>query len=681
MISRKIIILFFYIAAYANSSSGQDNKDLRVGRTDGHSASITSPEDFSRLLPADTLAVSDQINYSLTIVRGQPDSTRYLLLDALSKSHYLKFDRGIATALSDLGYVNTIEGDFNTAISYYRKAMPYALRSLQNKTSLAMFYSSMSAPYFHLSDFDSVYYYSEKAEQLVKGHRCKTMAEAVDVSSIYNNISMLWGAVGNFTKSKIYLFKAREVILPFKKRNRLLQMAEDNIHSNIGQLYLQEKQVDSARYFFGLALKNSPDNPLTLTSMAKVKLMDPDTAGAIDLLQEAIRLSAIANDYSNNISAKATLGMLLYSRKDYPGAERLLLEVINISGNKGDVDLDNTYHAYHTLSAISARQNDYPKAYAYEKKSLELLDSMKVKEKMISVYALESQLGTAQRDREIAQKQLLLNKAENRLQTRNQWLTGIFAGTAFLMVLLWSLYRNSKTKQRLQLKELDEIQKDQEINHLRSMIKGEEKERARMAREIHDGIMVQFSTIKMNMKTVPERYRQISSEAYLATPHYRELITQMEAATAELRSTAHNLMPDMLLQGGLADAVLYFCHTLQRNTGLVIDFQQHGITGKLDKEMELSVYRIVQELLQNVIKHAAASKVLLQLALLADDILTLTLEDNGKGFDVQDTTSGMGLLSIRNRLKVMQGRMDIQSRKDQGTSVYIEFELLSSPLY
>lgn len=680
MILRKIITLCFYTFMYISYASGQEHNSLQTGTGEGIRTTIITPEDFRGLLPADTLPLSNQINYSLTIIRRQPDSARYLLQDALGKSRHLRFDRGIATALSDLGYISTIQGNYNTAISYYRQAQPYAVRSLKNRTSLAMFYSSMSAPYFHLSNFDSVYYYAEKAEQIIKGLRCKTNAEAVDVSSIYNNIAMLWGAVGNFTKSKIYLFKARAVIIPFKNQSKLLQMAEENILSNIGQLYLRDERLDSARYFFDLALEKSPENPLTLTSMAKVKLMEPDTAGAIRLLEEAIRLSAVANDYSNNLSAKATLGMLLYNQKDYIKAENLLQDVIKISRNGGDVDLDNTYHAYHTLSAISAWHKDYAQAYAYEKKSLELLDSMKFKEQMISVYALESQLGTAQRDREVAQKQLLLNKAENKLQVRNQWLLGIFAGTAFFLVLLWSLYRNSKNKQRLQLKELNEIQKDQEINHLRAMIKGEEKERARMAREIHDGIMVQFSTIKMNMKTVPEIYRHISSEDYQATPHYHQLIAQMESATAELRSTAHNLMPDMLLQGGLADAVLYFCTALQRNTGLVIGFQQHGVLGKLDKEFELSVYRIIQELLQNVIKHAAASKVLLQLAQLSDDILTLTLEDNGRGFDVQDSTNGMGLLSIRNRLRVIQGRMDIQSHKDQGTSIYIEFERLSSPL-
>ncbi len=210
------------------------------------------------------------------------------------------------------------------------------------------------------------------------------------------------------------------------------------------------------------------------------------------------------------------------------------------------------------------------------------------------------------------------------------------------------------------------------------MIKGEEKERTRMAREIHDGIMVQFSTIKMKMKSVPESYKNLDCTAYLCTDYYRQLVDQMEDATRDLRSTAHNLMPDMLLQGGLEDAVLYFCNSIKRDTSLEIEFQKHGVLPPLDKEYELSVYRIIQELLQNAIKHANASYILVQLAILSDNLLTLTIEDNGKGFDTTKDIKGMGLVSIKNRLRVMNGFIDINSREGHGTSIHIEFDHLFS---
>jgi len=374
--------------------------------------------------------------------------------------------------------------------------------------------------------------------------------------------------------------------------------------------------------------------------------------------------------------ARSVLGIFYYQQKRNAEAEALLNDVIKASENDGDEDLTNAYFAYKTLSELKALHGDYKNAFALEKRSLELLDSIKVKEKMLSVYDLEYKLQMANKDKANAKNTLLLSQTKNRLQTRNFWIIAISLCFAAFIFLLISLYRNSKTKQRLHQKELNELEKETEINNLRAMIKGEEKERARLAREIHDGIMVQLSTIKMGMKVIPDFCKNETAENFFKTDYYKELVTGMESATAELRSTAHNLMPDMLLQGGLSEALLYFCNNIKKNTGIVIDYQQHGNITGLEKEFELSIYRIIQELLQNVIKHAKATRVMLQLTFISENMLTITIEDNGSGFNPQSYKNGMGLRSIANRLKIMNGHMDIQSDAASGTSVHIEFELI-----
>ncbi|KAA5536132.1 hypothetical protein F0919_00225 [Taibaiella lutea] len=677
MIFRKFIFLIFCFAIYVNQGICQPAAQY-LNDDEGFDYGLQlQPEGYRKLQQSDTIPIRNQINYSLTIVRREPDSTRYLLRDALSKSLYLNYDCGIATALADIGYVNTIEGNYQKAILYYRKALPYAIKGLRNRTSLAMFYTCMSAPYFRLAMYDSMYYYSSKAEQIVSGIKCKSEGEVVDVSSIYNNLGILWSGVNNFKKSALYLQKAKNVVTSFSKKSTALRLTEANLNSNIGLIYFENEQLDSAKYLLNLSLKYYPDNPLTLITLGKIAVKESRPDEAVTLLQQAIIFTVKAHDYTNNLYAKSVLGILYYDQKKYNEAEVLLNEVVKESGNQGDNDLSYTYQAYQTLSAIKALNGNYQLAYDLEKRSLELLDSMKVKEKMISVYDLESQLEIANRDKAIATNKLLLAQTNNKLKERTFWIIVIAFGAIIFIVLLASFYRNSKNKQRLQLKELNDIQKDREINYLRAMIKGEEQERARLAREIHDGIMVQFSTIKMGMKVIPDSYRKISSEVFFETDYYRELIDSMETATTELRSTAHNLMPDMLLQGGLAEAVFYFCNTIKKNTQLCIDFQLHGTIDRLDAEFELSVYRIIQELMQNIIKHAHASKVILQMASVGN-VLSITIEDDGKGFNVEAGSNGMGLMSIKNRLRVMNGIMDIQSNEKSGTSIHIEFEILSS---
>jgi signal transduction histidine kinase len=677
MISRKIIGFFCFLF-YSNIALCQHEK-TKLTPDEVVSYAIPSPsENLRQLKQSDTVAISKQINYSLTIIRQEPDSTRYLLRDALNKSLHLNYACGIATALADLGYVHTIEGDHKAAIAYYQKAVPYAIKGLRNRTSLAMFYTCMGAPYFHLGMYDSMYYYSSKAEQIVSGIKSRTEGEVVDVSSIYNNIALLWGSIGNAKKSKYYFSKAKYAITSFGKQSKGLQLAVGNINSNIGLAYIEEGALDSAKYFLDLSLKDFPDNPITLIALAGILIKQSKQTAAIELLQRAIVMSEQAHSLINNMNAKAVLGIIYYDQKRYREAEVLLTEVIRFSDKGGNEDLTNAYHAYKTLADIKAAKGNYKEAYILEQKSLELLDSIKVKEKKNAVYDIESQLVTARKDKAIARNQLLLSTSNSTLKERNYLIIAIGLAATIFIVLLALFYKNSKNKQRLQLKELNDIQKDQEIKYLRATIKGEEKERARLARDIHDGIMVQFSSIKTGMKIIPDVYKKINSEAFFETDYYTQLIGSMESATAELRNTAHNLMPDMLLQDGLAEAVFYFCSTIKKRTALAIDFQLHGNIEGLSKDFELSVYRIVQELLQNIIKHANASRVMVQMTSLGNEVLTITIEDDGCGFDVDKKGDGMGLLSIRNRLRIMNGNMDIQSVKPGGTSVHIEFEILSS---
>jgi two-component system NarL family sensor kinase len=639
---------------------------------------IRTTEQPSTANAADSNSIARSVNAALHIIPNDPDSAERVFTNALEQSRRLNYNTGIAACLTNLGWLKNISGDHEAAIAYYRAAEPYALKGFGNRTSLAMFYNSMASPYFSRSLFDSMYIYISQAEQIVSGIQCKTTGEVKDVSSIYNSIGLLWAAMGDYKRGLAYLHRCRAVIDGFRGDKSTLNTEEAFIRANIGMAHLELNNPDSAKYYLLNAYATDPGNPVTLLGLGELRALEQDKAGAAMFLTEALRRAEQAHDYINIITANAALGKLHFNDGDYATAKPYLQKVLQLSGNKGNHDVEHTYKAYEQLAAIAAKEGNFKAAYELEQNSLKLLDSIKVKEKLFSAYTLESQLRQATWAKHKAKQEMLLQ------QTRNRYTLWLVGGAAVLLLLAaWFIiwYRNSSIKQRMQQKELDAVTQEQEIKTLQSMIKGEEKERTRMAREIHDGIMVQFSTIKMKLKSVPDSYRDLRCAEYLDTEYYRQLVDQMEDATRDLRSTAHNLMPDMLLQDGLEDAVLYFCNNLKKNTNIDIEFQKHGQIPPLNKEFELAVYRIIQELLQNAMKHAQASHILVQLAMLSDDLLTLTIEDNGKGFDVDKDIKGLGLASIRNRLKVMNGYIDIHSRQGQGTSVHIEFEnLIYSPV-
>lgn len=640
-----------------------------------------SLEELTKLKPGDTTKISHQVNYSLTIIGAKPDSAFWLLNDALAKSRKLKYDVGIAAALCDLGYYNNRKGDYNISIIYYREGLPYAEKAFRNSTSLAMYYTSMCTPFYYASNYDSISYYVYKAEALINNRKLKSTAEAIDVCSVYTNIGMLWNSLGNYQKAQDYLQKGERTLRAFahvpKKKNsdELYKLTMSIVFADLGMNFMGQKKPDSAHIFFDSALVYNNENAAAMSGIAKIFQQKKETAKAAEMFRQVIELTEATQNYTDNMYAKAGLAMVAVDQKDYKKAELLLADVITDLKLKPGFDIPNVYEAYHTLATVKAALGNYKKAYDFEEISIHLLDSLYAQQKYQSIYELELKSRTAEKDKSIAQKQLLLAQQASELREKNMWMGIIGTSAALLIISLISLYTNNKNKQRLQEKKILSMQQEQEINNLRSTIEGEEKERARMARELHDGIMVRLSTVKMSIKTLPEQYRSMSSEDYVHTNYYRQIIQQMEDATKELRHTAHNLMPDMLLQGGLAEAVFYFCNSLQQNTGLIFSCQQYDEIARMQPEFELSVYRIIQELLQNVIKHAQATKVMVQLSRPLEETLAITIEDDGVGFDAKDQHDGMGLKSIRNRVQAMGGIIDLSSDIGNGTMVHLEFDI------
>lgn len=666
-----LLFLTLFLTVFS-TASGQEKK-YRLPGTE--IIPVTGLQEvLVELKTVDTLIIRELVNRSIVISAAHPDSAITILQDALVKSKALNYEAGIAASLANLGRLCNVRGEHDEAIRYYRMAEPHAIKGLRDRTSLAMFYNCMSAPFFNKSQFDSMYHYVTRAERLIAGITCKTAKEVKEVSAIYNNIALLWSGVGNYKRTMAYLHRSRGIILSYPDGRKKLDQEEAIINSNIGLLHLEQQVYDSAEIYLHQSKIIQPENILTVIGLGRLQDHYNNPREAVILFRKAIQLAERANDYSNMIGARARLGAFLYKQGELQQAKTYLNEVVRQSGNKGNLDLENSLNAYEILSAIAVKEGNYKLAYQQKQQSLKLLNAQKVKEKMLSVYALESELGIANRDKDLARQQLLLTQTQNRFTL---WMIAGGAGLAVLGGLFFLLYRKFRNRQRSQLKALNSVKQEQEIKNLQSMIKGEEKERTRMAREIHDGIMVQFSTIKMKMKSVPESYKNMDCSEYLSTDYYLQLVDQMEDATRDLRSTAHKLMPDMLLEGGLEDAVLYFCNNIKRDTGLEIEFQKHGTLPVMDKEYELSVYRIIQELLQNAIKHAEASYILVQLAIWSDGLLTVTIEDNGKGFDTTKDIKGLGLVSIKNRLRVMNGFIDINSHEQQGTSVHVEFDHLS----
>jgi PAS domain S-box-containing protein len=206
-----------------------------------------------------------------------------------------------------------------------------------------------------------------------------------------------------------------------------------------------------------------------------------------------------------------------------------------------------------------------------------------------------------------------------------------------------------------------------ELQLLEALMEGEEKERSRIARDLHDEISGMMAAAQMHFGTLPEKLSGVK-----ANRDYSQGMHLLETAALHIRRTSHNLMPEILLENGLDEALNRYCNSISSD-GLRFDYISIGSISRYAPGFELALYRIAQELINNIIRHAQASRALVQLSH-ETGLLSLTIEDNGNGFLQTGEPKGTGLMSVRKRITAMGGTIQMQSSPGNGTSVYIEFQ-------
>ncbi|WP_418887954.1 sensor histidine kinase [Myroides oncorhynchi] len=243
----------------------------------------------------------------------------------------------------------------------------------------------------------------------------------------------------------------------------------------------------------------------------------------------------------------------------------------------------------------------------------------------------------------------------------------------FILVVLLLLYayrqRLKTMKQRDTLHNLaiEQEKQNSKISTLTALLQGQEQERGRLARDLHDGLGGLLSGTKLHLTQLNDK---VEGQAKIGLD---KSINQIDGAVAELRKVAHNLMPDLLVNYGLKEALDEFGIRMSNET-LDIHIEFLSYTNSLSQEQQLLVYRIIQELVNNAIKHAAASQIIIQLVEEEHEII-VTVEDDGRGFDINklDLKKSAGFHNIQSRIQFMKGTLAVHSEENIGTSVEFKF--------
>ncbi|MDR2680600.1 MAG: sensor histidine kinase [Tannerella sp.] len=245
---------------------------------------------------------------------------------------------------------------------------------------------------------------------------------------------------------------------------------------------------------------------------------------------------------------------------------------------------------------------------------------------------------------------------EKRLYT---WL-GIACAVALLLAFGLFLYRHK----RLNAEEINQFKKEKQLIATQAILEGETAERTRLARDLHDGLGGMLSVIKLNLS-------EISNSSVLNdtdTNRFNNAMNLIDQSIVELRRIAHHMMPESLLRFGLKTSIEDFCHTIPH-----AHFHYYGSEERLERRLEVLLYRCAFELVNNAVKYAKAKDINVQL-IIDSGLVSLTVHDNGIGFDPLRDTIGSGLRNIRTRVSAFNGKIFIHSFPEKGTEVNIEFE-------
>ena len=608
------------------------------------------------------LQIDSTIDRALDLRDLSPDSGLHLLERMAAESGAAGYPPGKARALLYIANIHVLDkGDITLARRYLNEAWPFILRSGKSMNGLLRgFYTCMGRIYFERHVFDSTLSCYYKALDFALAEEVRNWPA---ITQLYNHIGSIHLYTDQYEKGLFYVGKAKALArrhhIPYE------QFVSD---MQLSSYYILKGQLDSAGLYLSEKYKDwsgerMDDQQFMLHyNKGSILLRQYRYTASIPYFRKALLLGR--NNPIHGVFCMNSLGLAFMLTGSYDSSRRYLHMALGESLRSGvRIDLANIYN---NLSGLYDSLGQYKQALMYKTLFAALQDSLNKIEKVRVVNELETRYRTTEKDRAIALQQLQLAAAQNRMARKNLLIIIIIAGSLIVFLSMTFVYQ----RQRLQIEKGRTLAEQHKVNLLRTTIDAEERERSRIGRQLHDDVMVEFSIIKMKLAALPARYREIRQ-----ADSYTEIEDQFDHAIIKLRQTAHNLMPDALLESGMVAAIGYFCQGVQKTTGIAIEFQHYGVIPRLPADTEVSLYRIVQELIQNVIKHAAAKRILIQVSC-RQQYLALLVEDDGAGIqDVSQAESGMGLKSIRSRLAVMQGTMEIAACAPHGTSVHIELKV------
>jgi two-component system, NarL family, sensor kinase len=631
----------------------------------------SSSDSLLRILkqsPDDTAKVMLYYQYGDLLEAGNPDSAMWYYNLARKKSQELKYLKGQAAYASNAIVILNNRGKFREALELAKEALGL-YKQIGTKKDLAVAYINIGSEWQYLSDFETSaenYFEAKKLAEEIGDKRLQRIAN--------NNLASIFVNLEQYEKGKEYAEKSLVLALELKNDYAI---ASSTYNIANAEIYL--KQFDKALGHFKdiEAIGVRTEDYIVILDgwlgQADVYKEIPQYTEAEVYFKKVIALSAEKETPEYEMYAQMGLADVYTATNKNQLATQALTKGISLATNLGSkYELKDLYFK---AAVLQEKTGNFSTALDFRKKFEVLNDSIVGEKSRAHINLLEARYESEKKELQIKDLEQETRIKDLSIQ-QNRFLIFILAAILISVLVIAWLGRRTYTQKKLLLEKenrlkqsrIAELEAEKQLLASEAVIKGQDEERGRLAKDLHDGLGGLLSGVKFSLANMKSTVILDADSALV----FERSLDMLDHSISELRRVAHNMMPEVLVKFGLPEALKSYCDRMRESHIFKIDFQSIGMEERLSSNTEIFMYRIVQELLNNTAKHAKATHVLVQLAR-QDNEVSITVEDDGSGFDrsIVEKATGAGWGNIRSRVDYLKGKIDVLSAPGQGTSVHI----------
>ena len=599
------------------------------------------------------LSISDQYETS------EPEKAKYYTRLAGELSRKLNFQTGIFKYYRYMSFINAYQARYDSVL-YYNMMLLDLAKEKKDTFHIGICLFNIGEAYKFQSDYENGLQYTLEGVHMLQGKGYDNIE-----SSLLGGLQGTYLMLKQYDKAIEYGIKAVETGRKLADKNPLISAMTNlaNCYGEVGK-FSEAKQLYNEAIKIAREIDNKSIEAMDYEGLVDIAFKEGQAELGKSYAEKALALHSETQNAFGIMASKQALSMYHLSKKEFDVARRFGLEALKIATDENY--LEGKAEVLNTLSAISFASNDFDNAFKYQQESKKAIENIFTE----SVAQKDAQM-RVKYETEKKDNQLKLQQATIRQKNTLNYIS--IGSVAALLIISLLSYRNYKNKQRLQQQRIIELETEKQLTATEAVLKGEEQERSRLAKDLHDGLGGMMSGIKYSLQTMKKNL--------IMTPEnqqaFERSMDMLDSSINEMRRVAHNMMPEALVKFGLDTALSDLCEDVNQSGALQVSYQSIGMEkAEIDQITAITIYRVIQELINNTMKHAAAKSAIVQVSK-TNGIITITVEDDGKGFNpaILQAPGGMGWSNIQSRVGYLKGKLDVQSGQGNGTSVHIELNV------